>query len=330
MDASETRAALTHLYDALARRDGAAMAALYADDAVFEDPVFRLRGADIGKMWIGLTARAKNFAISYSVVEAGTDSGSVELTARYLFAGRRPVVNAIRSDLAFARRSHRPADRPVRFPALGGPGARPGRPPLRTLRLVPQEACPGARGGGSVCRPSPYNPRARKPPIEGETMKRFFLLAAALLAAGTFAFAQDARTPTPAAPDKSKDKERREASPRKKSRSSRTTRSTIGGKPFAYTATAGYMPMKDENGKLKANIFFVAYTKDGGAGASARSPSRSTAGPGSSSVWLHLGALGPKRVVHDRRGLGRCLPRTASWTTSSPGSPSPTSSSSIP
>lgn len=76
----------------------------------------------------------------------------------------------------------------------------------------------------------------------------------------------------------------------------------LGGKPLRYTATAGYMPMKDEEGKLKANIFFVAYTRDGG------DPSRRpvtfayNGGPGSSSVWLHLGALGPKRVAMQDEG----------------------------
>jgi carboxypeptidase C (cathepsin A) len=70
----------------------------------------------------------------------------------------------------------------------------------------------------------------------------------------------------------------------------------IDGKPLRYTATAGYMPMKDETGKLKANIFFVAYTKEGGG---ARRPITFTfnGGPGSSSVWLHLGAVGPRRVL---------------------------------
>lgn len=75
----------------------------------------------------------------------------------------------------------------------------------------------------------------------------------------------------------------------------------IDGKPFRYTATAGYMPMKDESGKLKANIFYVAYTQDGG---SARRPITFTfnGGPGSSSVWLHLGAAGPRRVVMTDEG----------------------------
>ena len=100
MTAAETRALLTHLYDALARRDGEAMAALYAPEAAFEDPVFRLRGADIGRMWIGLTRRARQFDVSYAIAEAGPDSGRVEWTARYLFGGGRPVVNVIVSEVA--------------------------------------------------------------------------------------------------------------------------------------------------------------------------------------------------------------------------------------
>ncbi|HYT31973.1 MAG TPA: peptidase S10, partial [Thermoanaerobaculia bacterium] len=75
----------------------------------------------------------------------------------------------------------------------------------------------------------------------------------------------------------------------------------VDGKPLKYTATAGYLPMKDEEGKLKANIFFVAYTKEGGG---ARRPITFTfnGGPGSSSVWLHLGAVGPKRVLMTDEG----------------------------
>src|SRR5262249_45882315 len=39
---------------------------------------------------------------------------------------------------------------------------------------------------------------------------------------------------------------------------------TIGGQTIYYTATAGYMPLPDYEGKPKANIFFVAYTRDSG------------------------------------------------------------------
>lgn len=99
MSASQTRAVLTHLYDALARRDGAAMAALYAPDATFEDPVFRLRGRQIGQMWIALTRRAKDLGISYTITQSESGRGAVECTARYLFGGRHPVVNRILSDI---------------------------------------------------------------------------------------------------------------------------------------------------------------------------------------------------------------------------------------
>ncbi len=132
MNAAETRAALTRLYDSFARRDGAAMAALYAPDATFEDPVFRLRGEDIGRMWIALTRRAKDFSISYTIAQAASDSGTVEWTARYLFGGRHPVVNVVLSEIAFENgRIVRQVDR-FDFPrwaaqALGTPGRLLGR-----------------------------------------------------------------------------------------------------------------------------------------------------------------------------------------------------------
>lgn len=132
MNAEETRAALGDFYDALARRDGEAVAARYAPDATFEDPVFRLHGADIGRMWIGLLRRAREFSVSYTIAQAGSGRGTVEWTARYLFAGRRPVVNVILSEIEFAD------DRIIRqrdtfdFPrwaaqALGTPGRLFGR-----------------------------------------------------------------------------------------------------------------------------------------------------------------------------------------------------------
>lgn len=101
MTAGETRAALERFYDALSRRDATTMAAMYAHDASFEDPVFRLRGEEIGRMWKSLLGRAREFSVSYSIAQAGQDRGSVEWTARYLFAGRRPVVNVILSELRF-------------------------------------------------------------------------------------------------------------------------------------------------------------------------------------------------------------------------------------
>jgi carboxypeptidase C (cathepsin A) len=70
----------------------------------------------------------------------------------------------------------------------------------------------------------------------------------------------------------------------------------INGSTFSYTATAGYLPMKDETGNLKANIFFVAYVKEDEDKAKRPITFAYNGGPGASSTWLHLGALGPKRV----------------------------------
>lgn len=101
MTPEETKARLVEFYDAFARRDGEAMAAFYAPSATFEDEVFSLTGGDIGKMWIALTRRAKDFSVSYTIAKAGAGQGTVEWTARYLYGGKNRVVNVILSELTF-------------------------------------------------------------------------------------------------------------------------------------------------------------------------------------------------------------------------------------
>jgi carboxypeptidase C (cathepsin A) len=78
----------------------------------------------------------------------------------------------------------------------------------------------------------------------------------------------------------------------------------IAGQEVKYTATAGTLVQKKEDGTATASIFYVAYTKDG-AGDPARRPLTFSfnGGPGSSSVWLQLGMLGPKRVAMQPNGL---------------------------
>src|SRR5215213_2819522 len=89
----------------------------------------------------------------------------------------------------------------------------------------------------------------------------------------------------------------------------------IGGKEIRYTVTAGTIILKEETPdrekeaegeKPRAQVFFVAYTKDGNGSTVAGSAQALrkrpltfsfNGGPGSSSVWLHLGVLGPRRVV---------------------------------
>ena len=70
-----------------------------------------------------------------------------------------------------------------------------------------------------------------------------------------------------------------------------------GGKTLNYTVTTGMMPIRSSTGEVEAHMFFIAYTLDN-AGDAAKRPLMFSfnGGPGSSSVWLHLGALGPRRV----------------------------------
>ncbi|KPF67875.1 peptidase S10 [alpha proteobacterium AAP81b] len=70
---------------------------------------------------------------------------------------------------------------------------------------------------------------------------------------------------------------------------------TFGGVRVAYTATTGETYLKDKDGKPTAAIFATSYVKDGA------EPNRPVTflyngGPGSGSLWLHMGAFGPKRV----------------------------------
>jgi len=77
----------------------------------------------------------------------------------------------------------------------------------------------------------------------------------------------------------------------------------VGGKSLAYTARAGMIPLKDEFDETEAEIFFTAYELDGIEDRSARPLTFAfNGGPGSASVWLHMGALGPKRVVMESEG----------------------------
>src|SRR4051812_1648055 len=72
---------------------------------------------------------------------------------------------------------------------------------------------------------------------------------------------------------------------------------TIGDEELKYTVTTGTLVMRDDEDKPKALVFFVAYTKDGVAEPARRPVTFAfNGGPGSASVWLHLGLLGPKYI----------------------------------
>ncbi len=70
----------------------------------------------------------------------------------------------------------------------------------------------------------------------------------------------------------------------------------FGGQTVAYTATAGTMVLKSAALKPRANVFFVAYTKDGVPAGSRPIAFAYNGGPGSASVFVHMGLFGPRRV----------------------------------
>ncbi|MGA0599989.1 S10 family peptidase [Caulobacter sp. KR2-114] len=73
---------------------------------------------------------------------------------------------------------------------------------------------------------------------------------------------------------------------------------TVAGKVLHYTATAGTLTLRDDEGKPTGSMFYVAYTLDGAdAGGAARPVTFFyNGGPGSSSIWLHMGSFAPMRV----------------------------------
>jgi carboxypeptidase C (cathepsin A) len=84
---------------------------------------------------------------------------------------------------------------------------------------------------------------------------------------------------------------------------STTNSVTIGGQRVKYVAETGMLPLLKADGSSRASVFYVAYTRLGETNG-ARKPITFcfNGGPGSSSVWLHLGALGPRRVRMNEDG----------------------------
>jgi carboxypeptidase C (cathepsin A) len=73
---------------------------------------------------------------------------------------------------------------------------------------------------------------------------------------------------------------------------------TLGGKPVRYTATAGNILIQGDDEQPNASVFYVAYTLDGITDPRTRSLTfLYNGGPGSASMWLHMGSIGPVRVV---------------------------------
>jgi carboxypeptidase C (cathepsin A) len=78
---------------------------------------------------------------------------------------------------------------------------------------------------------------------------------------------------------------------------------TIAGKRVTYQAETGMLPVLKPDGTSRASVFYVAYTRLDETNRATRPVTFCfNGGPGSSSVWLHLGALGPWRVKMNENG----------------------------
>lgn len=143
---------------------------------------------------------------------------------------------------------------------------------------------------------------------------RFVVLFTALFSLTVSAVAQEPRSQRPPEAASSTSGSNQPAKPAASTETKKETTETApvvthheiraGGKALRYTATAGLMPIRNNEGEIEANIFFIAYTLDG-QNLSERRPLTFSfnGGPGSASVWLHLGAIGPKRVKMQAEGL---------------------------
>ena len=125
-------------------------------------------------------------------------------------------------------------------------------------------------------------------------MRRFGSIGLGLALVASPVMAQDKKPAAPAAAAKEKPAEPVEKIIPQK-HSTRLS-GTFGGQKVNYTATIGETIISGEDGTQKAAIVTTAYVKDG------RDPNRPVTflfngGPGSGSVWLQMGAFGPKRVA---------------------------------
>ncbi|MFI8610992.1 nuclear transport factor 2 family protein [Pseudomonas sp. NPDC077649] len=94
---------IQRFYTAFQRLDAEAMAACYAADIHFSDPVFTdLRGAAAGDMWGMLCSRAEGFSLTFDAVQADDRQGSAHWVASYRFSATgRQVVNRIQAQFRF-------------------------------------------------------------------------------------------------------------------------------------------------------------------------------------------------------------------------------------
>src|SRR5438094_237689 len=98
------------------------------------------------------------------------------------------------------------------------------------------------------------------------------------------------------------------AAEEKISQTSHTIR--VDGREIKYTATAGTLPIRLDNGQVVARMFFVAYTKDGEDAKMRPVSFLYNGGPGAATIWLHMGSFAPKHVRMADEGFQPAPPYT--------------------
>jgi len=135
-------------------------------------------------------------------------------------------------------------------------------------------------------------------------MRRILPVLALLLALGAAAPAPNARADEAKAGAKAEDKEAKDKVELPPLPADASVKQSIhvAGRTLAYTATVGSLPVRDDKGKKIGEVVFTAYVLD-----APRDPRRPVTfafngGPGASSVYLNLGAIGPKRIPFGAAG----------------------------
>jgi carboxypeptidase C (cathepsin A) len=125
---------------------------------------------------------------------------------------------------------------------------------------------------------------------------RVLIVGSLMVFAGSLAQAQREPVTTPPATPASPEKPATPVPPEKNSVTSHEI--TLGGKPLRYAATAGNILIKADDDQPNASVFYVAYTVDGVTDTRSRPLTfLYNGGPGSASMWLHMGSIGPVRVL---------------------------------
>jgi carboxypeptidase C (cathepsin A) len=105
--------------------------------------------------------------------------------------------------------------------------------------------------------------------------------------------------PQPPAPDQHKDSDKESSAVPPERPVATHHEITLAGKTLKYTATAGNLIIRDEEDKPYGNMFYVAYSLDGVEPGTRPISFLYNGGPGSATLWLHMGSFSPVRIQTD-------------------------------